>query len=198
MLGEVFQRFVEKSPVSVMVGGLLERVLDPDKLDALFERTAERQYTRHLLFSILFDLMGQVVCGIRRSVHAAYQASVGEISVSITSVYNKLNGVEPETSASLVRYSADEVAPIIGEMGGALAPLLPGFRTKILDGNCIKATEHRLKELRQTNAGALPGKSLVVLDPALMLAVDVFPCEDGHAQEREPQILFVSSFHALD
>ena len=23
----------------------------------------------------------------------------------------------------------------------------------------------------------------LVLDPALMLAVDVFPCEDGHAQE---------------
>ena len=30
----------------------------------------------------------------------------------------------------------------------------------------------------------MPGKSLVVLDPQLMLAVDVFPCEDGHAQER--------------
>ena len=30
----------------------------------------------------------------------------------------------------------------------------------------------------------MPGKSLVVLDPQLMLATDVFPCEDGHAQER--------------
>lgn len=184
MLGEVFQRFVEKSPVSVMVGGLLERVLSRGKLDELFESTAECQYTRKLLFSILFDLMSQVVCGIRRSVHAAYQASVEEISVSITSVYNKLNGVETETSASLVRYSAREVAPIIGQMGGALPPLLPGFRTKILDGNCIEGTQHRLKELRNTKAGALPGKSLVVLDPAMMLAVDVIPCENGHTQER--------------
>lgn len=33
-------------------------------------------------------------------------------------------------------------------------------------------------------AAPLPGKSLVVLDPALRLAVDIFPCEDGHAQER--------------
>jgi hypothetical protein len=33
-------------------------------------------------------------------------------------------------------------------------------------------------------AGALPGQALVVLDPELMLAVDVVPCEDGHAQER--------------
>lgn len=44
--------------------------------------------------------------------------------------------------------------------------------------------EHRLKELRQISSAPLPGQSLVVLDPSLMLAVDVFPCEDGHAQER--------------
>src|SRR5438067_2122475 len=33
-------------------------------------------------------------------------------------------------------------------------------------------------------AAALPGKSLVVLDPALGLTIDVIPCEDGHTQER--------------
>ena len=33
-------------------------------------------------------------------------------------------------------------------------------------------------------SGALPGKSLVVYDPELRIPVDVFPCEDGHAQER--------------
>ena len=52
------------------------------------------------------------------------------------------------------------------------------------DGNCIEATEHRLDVLRETAAGALPGKSLVVFDPELGIAIDVFPCEDGHAQER--------------
>ena len=51
-------------------------------------------------------------------------------------------------------------------------------------GNCLPASEHRIQELRTTSAGPLPGKSLVVLDPALGLAIDVFPCEDGHAQER--------------
>src|SRR5262249_8148512 len=44
--------------------------------------------------------------------------------------------------------------------------------------------DHRLKELRQTTAAALPGKSLVVLDPALGLAIDVIPCEDGHGHSR--------------
>ena len=38
--------------------------------------------------------------------------------------------------------------------------------------------------LRNTQAGPNPGKSLVVLDPALGLAIDIFPCEDGHTQER--------------
>jgi IS4 transposase len=184
MLGKVFQRFVEKSPVTVMVGSVLERILGPDLLNAVFDCEAEHQYTRELLFSSVFDLMSQVVCGQRRSIHAAYLASFEEISVSITSVYNKLNGLEPEIAAALVRYTAYELTPVIGEMGGARAPLVKGYRTKILDGNCLAATQHRLKELRQRAAGALPGKSLVVLDPALQLVLEVIPCEDGHTQER--------------
>jgi IS4 transposase len=65
-----------------------------------------------------------------------------------------------------------------------LPSLLPGRRVKILDGNALAGTEHRIKELRSLAAGALPGKTLGVLDPQLGLIVDVFPCEDGHAQER--------------
>ena len=48
MLGKVFARFVEKSPLSVMVRGTLERVLGADQLDAWFARTAQKQYTRPL------------------------------------------------------------------------------------------------------------------------------------------------------
>ena len=69
-------------------------------------------------------------------------------------------------------------------MNGTNPPLLPGYRVKFLDGNCLEASDHRLKVLRETNAGALPGKSLVVFDPELGIAIDVFPCEDGHTQER--------------
>jgi len=54
----------------------------------------------------------------------------------------------------------------------------------VLDGNCIEATEHRLKPLRGIASGALPGKSLVIYEPELEMATEVFPCEDGHAQER--------------
>jgi len=68
-------------------------------------------------------------------------------------------------------------------MKGLRAPLLPGYRIRILDGNHLGGTEHRLAVLRQTNAGALPGLTLAVLDPQTMLIDDVFPCPDGHTQE---------------
>jgi hypothetical protein len=48
----------------------------------------------------------------------------------------------------------------------------------------VNEAADRIKELRETGAGALPGKSLVVYDPQLDGVVDVMPCEDGHRQER--------------
>jgi IS4 transposase len=184
MLSDLFDRFIKASPVTVMIRGLLERLLNPEQLDAWFARTAEKQYTRELLFSTVVDLLMQVVCGVRKSVHVAYQAAEPELTVSVQSVYNKLNGLEPGISAALVGYAGREAAALIQELGGQRAGWLPGYRVKILDGNCLAASEHRLTELRTLNGGALPGKSLVVYDPALGVAEEVFPCEDGHAQER--------------
>lgn len=184
LLSKQFDRFVEKSPVSVMVRGVLERAFSPERLDRIFEEAAERQYTRDLLFSTLVRLMSEVVLGVSRSVYAAYQDTEEEIPVSVTSVYNKLNGVETAVSAELVCDSARQLGPIISRMGGAAAELLPGYRIRILDGNHLSGTEHRLKPLRTMRAGALPGQALVVLDPGVMLITDVVPCEDGHAQER--------------
>ncbi|MBV8130291.1 MAG: hypothetical protein JO114_21795 [Planctomycetaceae bacterium] len=51
ILGDVFERFVQDSPVSVMTQALLENALPPSTVDTLFENVAERQYTRDLLFS---------------------------------------------------------------------------------------------------------------------------------------------------
>lgn len=184
MMDPVFDAFVKKSPITVMARGMMERVLNPEQLNLWFDKTAEVQYTRDLLFSSVFDIMCQVVCGYHRSVHSTFQACEEEIGVSITSLYNKLNGIEAHTSAELTRYAAGQIQPLIEQLGGGQKPLIPGFRIKILDGNCIASTEHRLKELRPIAAGALPGKTLVVYDPSLRIPVDVIPCEDGHAQER--------------
>lgn len=184
MLPELFQPFINKSPVSVMARGLLERFLNPAQLDEWFDKTAQEQYTRELLFSSVLGLMTDVVCGVRPSLNRAYGARVDEIPVSLTSVYNKVNGIEPQTSAALVRYSAEQAQEVIEELGAKREPVLAGYPVRILDGNCLAASEKRLKPLRGERAAALPGKSVVVYDPALGLILNTYPCEDGHAQER--------------
>jgi len=180
----ILQRFMEASPIPVMVRAVLERVLSLEQLDACFERVSQKQYTRQLLFSSIFDLMSLVVFKAFPSVHAAYQAQKSGIGVSVASVYNKLNGLEPEVAAALVRETARDLGQLATDLEGACRPLLPGYRVKMVDGNCLAGTQHRLAVLRDKSAGALPGKALVTYDPAAEMAIDVWPCEDGHAQER--------------
>jgi IS4 transposase len=184
ILGEVFERFIAESPFCVMLRVLLEQSLPAEEIDELFEQQAQRQYHRELLFSTVVNLMSLVVCGISPSVNAAYQAKAKGIGVSIQSVYNKLNGIEPQIVEALLRHVMSRVQGLMEGLGGTLPPLLEGYRVKILDGNHLAATERRLAVLRSVNSAPLPGHALVILDPALMLAIDVFACEDGHAQER--------------
>lgn len=184
ILGKRFEAFVEHSPVSVMVRAGLARALDANRLNALFERTAQTQYTRELLFSTVVRLMSEVVLGVSPSVHAAYQDASEPLGVSVTAVYDKLAGVEPEVSAELVRDSARNLSAVIEALVEPRGRLLEGYRVLILDGNHLSGTEHRIQELRCLGAAALPGQALVVLDPALMLIVDVLAWEDAHDQER--------------
>jgi hypothetical protein len=174
----------KKMPMSSMVRGLLERCFSADRLDDLFSRHAQEQYTRTLLFSTTCDLLLQVVMRVHPSAHAAYQAKQDEMTISAAALYDKLKGVEGRVAAALVRETAHDLAQVQDELGGEPAVLLPGYAVRILDGNCLAASEKRLRVHRGVAGAALPGKSLVVMDPQRRLLVDVFPCEDGHAQER--------------
>lgn len=184
LLNKVFEPFLKEKPICVMARAVLQRILDPQPIDQLFARTAQRQYTHELLFSTLVDLMSRVVLGQEPSVHAAYRTLEDQLPVSDQSIYNKLQHVELGVSAALVHESARRVAPVIGALRASLPPLLPGYRVKFLDGNHLAATEHRLAELRLTWAAPLPGLVLAVLDQEHLTVTDVLLTEDGHAQER--------------
>jgi hypothetical protein len=71
LFGGVFERFLKDSPLSVMSRATIEHALSASALDALFDRTAERGYTRELLFSTTVDLMTLVVGGKALHVQAA-------------------------------------------------------------------------------------------------------------------------------
>ena len=81
LLGKPFAQFVEESPISVMMRGIVEYAFDANRLDEVFEETAEAQYTRELRFSTVADLMSEVVFNISPSIGAAYQANVGQMTV---------------------------------------------------------------------------------------------------------------------
>src|SRR3954452_15947698 len=183
LLDAVLDRFIAHSPMAVAVRGAFEYALDPTHLDALFEQTVGHRDDRRLLSSTCVDLMATVVCRVKPSIHAAYQAR-DHVPVNVTALYARLARVPAVAGRELVRHTADRLGPVIRAMGGAAPDALPGYRVKILDGHQLGKTQRRLKPLRDVVAGPLPGQALVVLDPALGLAIDVICCEDGHAQER--------------
>jgi hypothetical protein len=184
VFGELFERFVAETPACVMYRATMENMFAPAKIDELFRRTAVQQYERELLFSTLVDLVSLVVTRVHKSVHAAYKKNLARVSVSVKALYDKLSHVEPGTSRALVQHAAREARELVDRSKGTRKSLLKGYRARILDGNHLGKTDHRLEVLRGTAAGALPGQTLALLDPERMIIDDVLCCEDGHAQER--------------
>src|SRR5258708_38537903 len=163
MFPAAFLPFVEKRPIGVMARAIAERFFEPERLDALFRNSAVKQYERNLPFSLVVDLMQGVVLGAEPTVFAAYTKRQRTFPVSDQSLYNKLQCMELGVSAALVRDSAERAAELIDELQARREPWLPGYRIRILDGNHLSATEHRLEALRETWAAPLPGRILVVM-----------------------------------
>ena len=183
VMDTVISRCAEKSPVTVMARLALQRALEPAWLDELFEREAGTQYQRELLFSTTVELMSVVAVGLRPSLHAAAQA-FPELPVSVQALYDKIKRTEPHLVRALVAGSAERLSDVLAPMIKGKAPMVPGYRLRIVDGNHLPASEKRLKPLHAFRGAALPGHSLVVYDPDVEMVVDLEPCEDAHAQER--------------
>jgi hypothetical protein len=184
LLGNKFAAFVDASPVSVLVRGTLERILHPDTLEQLFTDHAVEQYTLKITFAQCVQLMNEVVFRTVPSVGAWYQAQGGQLGFTRQAVYDKLKHVEPTVMAALVHYSGVELLGCVRHLPRAPRPPLPGYRLRIVDGDHLAGTEHRLKGLRRYRAAALPGQALLLYDPRYDLITDIIPCEDAYAQER--------------
>jgi hypothetical protein len=128
--------------------------------------------------------MSDVVFRIVPSVGAWYKAHPDELPVTRQAVYDKLKHLELPTAAGLVAYAGRALGTCLRQMPSPPSPLLPGYRVRVLDGNHLAGTEHRVKELRRYRAAALPGHALVFYDPQWDVATEVIPCEDAYAQER--------------
>lgn len=184
MMPAGFSPFLEQAPLCVLTRVTLESLFQPAWLDDLFAKSAQRQYVKELLFSEVVELMMSVVLRVEPSVHAAYKKRQEQLSVSDQAIYDKLRCMETGVCQALISSSAARLTPVIDLLKARQPSLLRGYRVRIVDANCLSATEKRLKPLRQTWAAALPGKVLAVYDQQTDLITDVYLTPDGHAQER--------------
>lgn len=189
-------------PLGVMVRGTMEWMLDEATLEQLFQQHAGEQYTRELTIAALVGLLIQVSAGTRRSVFAAYKADQASdnptIATSFQAVYGKLGRLGLAVSEAVVRYSAQRCGQLLALMPRARAEPLSGYRLRVLDGNVLAKSEHRLTPLRQWLNACLPGKSLVIYEPGLGLVTDVVLCEDAYTQERALLTQLLPRLAALD
>jgi hypothetical protein len=192
----------EAVPLGVMVRGTMEWLLDEPMMEKLFQQHAPDQYTRELTVSALVKLFIQVSTGARASVHAAYKADQAmiepTIDASYQALYGKLGRLQPAVSEAIVRYNAERCGQLLALNPPARPEPLPGYRMRVLDGNVLTGTEHRLTALRRWLNACLPGKSLVVYEPGLGLVTDLVLCEDAYTQERALLTQLLPRVHAND
>ena len=189
---ELLDRFKNECPVAMGTRLVLNHLLSDERMDTLFATHAGSQRCGELLFSSVADIMACVALNIKPSVNAAYKKHKEKLKVSVTSVYNKLQGIETQVSRALVSETAAELSQLWDHLEGPKPPpVLSGYKTRIIDGNHLAGTEHRIKELRTLGAAALPGTTIPILDPDKKLLVDVILSRDGHANEAtlHPEIL---------
>jgi hypothetical protein len=126
VLGELLDRFIQDAPMPVLFRLLMERALDPEEVDRVFESTATRRYTREVLFASIINLMAACVCRLKPSLRRAYLDSSG-VTATLTAVYEKLKGTEPAVCRALIETTAPRLAEVIRQLEPDRPATLPGL-----------------------------------------------------------------------
>jgi hypothetical protein len=184
-LPAVFEPFVEKSALPVMVRAVLERAFCDQVFDSVFSCFARQQHCRKLLFSTCVDLMADVVTRVQPTLRASMRNKKDLLPVRFDCVYDKIAALEDDVVSAAVAVTAADLADLVDAVGGALPSLVPGLRTLVLDGNHLQAVQHRVKPLRGLPQAALPGTCVALLDADRRMFVEVFLQQDGHASEMQ-------------
>jgi hypothetical protein len=179
----LLEPFLRHRPAAVMTRAALEYAFAGDDLDDLFRRVATTQYEHRLTFSSVVGLLAAVVTRRYASVHAAYRADPAALAASLASVYDKLNHTDPGVAEALVPHTAGRLRSVL-EAWPTEAQPIAGLRLKVVDGNYLAGTDHRLAVLRGHGAAALPGMALVVRDHATGLLTELIADPDAYTNER--------------
>lgn len=184
VLPAILNPFREGAPVAVITRIALDWIVDGTPLDELFDELADGQYTRELTLTHLVQVMLDVACGHRPSPRAAYVRRQLELVASLSAFYRKLARTELAIPEAVVRRTALRARQLIVASDALMPEPIEGYAARVLDGNVMAGTEHRIVPLRTTWSAGLPGMSLAVYEPASGLVLDLILEEDAYCQER--------------
>jgi hypothetical protein len=184
ILPTVLDPFAEGAAPAVMTRIALDWMIEGTSIDPILDEVSTGQYTREFLLGHFVQVMSDVACGFRKSPRAAFLKRQLDLVASISAFYRKLGRMEPAVPAAIVRETAGRARELIVAAGGLLPEPVPGYAARILDGNILTGTDHRVTELRSTRSATLPGMSLAIYEPVSGLVLDVILEENAHTQER--------------
>jgi hypothetical protein len=184
ILPAILDPFVEGAPAAVMTRLALDWIIDGTPLDQVLQEVADGQFEREFALRHFVEVLLDVACGFRPTPRAAFLRRGLEQVASISAFYRKLGRMELAVTEDIVRRTAARARRLIGAGGGTLPEPIPGYPARILDGNVLAGTEHRIEPLRTTWSAGLPGMSLAVYEPATGLITELILAEDAHTQER--------------
>ena len=176
--------FAEEAAPAVITRIALDWMIEGTSIEPILGAAAEGQYTREFLLGHFVQVMCDVACGFRSSPRAAFLKRKLDLVASVSAFYRKLSRMEPAVSAAIVRETAGRARELVSAAGGLLPEPIPGYAARILDGNILTGTDHRVAELRSTRSAVLPGMSLAIYEPISGLVLDVILAENAHTQER--------------
>jgi hypothetical protein len=180
----VAKRFAEQAPCALMLRATLEHVFPDSFLDSVFADHAQVQYHKQLLFSTVVSLLNEVVFRVRPSVRNAFLQR-DHLEATLKSVYEKLQHTETVVCEALVAQTARRCQGLLDHLPKAANPEpIPELHLRVLDGNVMAGTEHRLLPLRGCGSAALPGMTLALRDHASGLIHHLLCREDAHTGER--------------
>ncbi|HMB03405.1 MAG TPA: hypothetical protein VKP69_06645, partial [Isosphaeraceae bacterium] len=150
VLPAILNPFVEGAPAAVMTRIALDWIIAGTPLDQLFQEVAKGQYERKFALSHFVQVMLDVACGFRPTPRAAFLRRELQRVASISAFYRKLGRMELGVTEDIVRRTARRARQLIVAGGGLMPEPIEGDAARILDGNVLTGTEHRIASLRTT------------------------------------------------
>lgn len=179
---KLLEKFLKHCPFAVLTQAVM-RGLIANEFDILFQENRSQQYEKSLTFSAMATAVADVVLRFAENFRQAYAKHQEQLTVSLTSFYNKINATELQTSEAIVARSAKRAAELQDQLGFVPWQVLEGYNVYALDGNHLQESEKRLKPLRMLHDAPLAGTTVARFDLQLQLFDRAYLLEDAHAQE---------------